>query len=368
MARLLDSALVERPMSIFSRYVLRRFLPAFLACLAALILILFMNKFTRLISLAALKGASLSWIMACFALLLPYFLSLTLPAAYLVASMVTLDRFVQDRELLAARLAGFSFFELTWPLGALSLLLSVSMLGLNHWAAPDGLRRFHRRYESVSSGFSRIEPGVLSAFGAARIRVRAVDTKTGEMKGVNLFTQREGHWIVVTAPRAVITGEGAETTLDLRDGRLLLPNSDEVIQGNFARFRIPLHPKTPLVPSAGEAREMTSVELLSRTRAIDAPSELGREYSAELSLRSAAASAPLVFYWLVVPIFFLLKPARRGRGFSAGLLVLLVFYSLLAAGAVLSRRGSGLEGVLFPWLATVSGLIAGAPLVWSCFY
>ena len=353
-------------MSIFSRYVLRRFFPAFLACLAALILILFMNKFVRLAAIAALKGASPAWIFACFALLLPYFLSLTLPAAYLIGCMITLDRFIQDGELLAARLAGFSFFQLTGPLAALGLLLSASMLALDHRVAPDGLRLFHRRYADVAGGFSRINPGALTPFGSGWIRVHDVDPKTGWMQSVNLFTRRDGRWLVVTAPRGVVAGEGLESTLDLRDGSFQLPNTDEFVQGSFDRFLIPLHPTTPSVQSGEDAREMTSAELLSRTRVVDAASELGREYSTEFSLRSAAASAPMVFYWLIVPIFFQLKPSRRGRGFAAGLLVLLVFYGLLAAGIVLGRREGGFDGALFPWLATVSGLVAGAPLVWGC--
>ena len=354
-------------MTIFSRYVLRRFFPAFLACLSALVLILFMNKFVRLVAVAALKGASPAWILSCFALLLPYFLTLTLPAAYLIGSMVALDRFIQDGELLAARLAGFSFFELTRSLGALSLLIAALMLALDHWAAPDALRLFHRRYAAVAVGFSRLEPGVLSPFGSGRIWVRAADPKTGEMRDVHLFDRREGRWLIATAPRASVVGRGEESTLDLRDGRLQLPDSGELVQGTFARFLIPLHPRAPFVRPGEEAREMPSAEILSRSRAVDAASELRREYAGELSLRSAAASAPLVFYWVVVPIFFRLRPGQRGRGFAAGLLVLFLFYALLAAGVVLSRRGSGLGFVLFPWLATAAGLIAGAPLVWSCF-
>jgi lipopolysaccharide export LptBFGC system permease protein LptF len=355
-------------MPIFPRYVLRRFFPSFLACLAALILILFMNKFVRLTAVAALRGASPGWVLACFALLLPYFLSLTLPTAFLIGCMITLDRFSQDGELLAARLAGFSFLQLTWPLLALSLLLCAAMLGLDHWAAPGGLKRFHRRYESVSSGFARIEPGVLTRFGTGRIRVREVDGKTGWMRGVNLFLRRDEKWLIVTAPRATVAGEGVEAALDVRDGRLQLPNSEDLVEGRFERFLIPLHPTAPSARPGEDLREMPSGEVLSRRKAVDAASSPGKEYSTELSLRSAAASAPLAFYWLVVPVFFLLKPSQRGRAYASGLLVLLVFYGLFAAGAVMSRRAGGLAGTLYPWLATAAGLAAGAPLAWNCFF
>ncbi|MFI5363906.1 MAG: LptF/LptG family permease [Elusimicrobiota bacterium] len=355
-------------MSIFSRYVLKRFFPAFLACLAALIMILFMNKLARLIAVAALKGASPAWIVACFGLLLPYFLTLTLPAAFLLASMVTMDRLAVDGELLAARLAGFSFFELTWPLAALSLLLSVSMLGLDHWGAPAGLRRFRARYSDVSRGLSRLEPGVLSPFGNGKIRVRAVDSKTGELRGVDLFAKRDDRWLIVTAPRADFIGAGVEETLVLRDGQLQLPDTEELVRGNFSRLLVPLHPTAaPLTPGE-DSREMPSGELLSRARGYDAGSETGRAYATEVSVRSAAASAPFVFFWLAVPIFFLLRPGQRGRGFAGGIVVLFVFYSLLAAGVVLSRRGGGRVGALFPWLGTAAGLAAGIPLVWNCFF
>lgn len=354
-------------MSIFPRYVLRRFFPPFAVCLGALILILFMNKFVRLIALAALKGASPAWILACFALLMPYFLTLTLPTAFLIGSMITLDRFVQDGEFFAARVTGFSFIELTWPLAALALAISVTMLGLDHWVVPRSLNLFHGRYEAVSNRFSRIQPGVLTALGSGRIQVRSVDPKTGWMRDVNLFMRRENRWLIVTAPRAVIIDEGEESTLDLRDGNLQLPNSKELISGTFVHFLVPLQPVRPAVPLVKEPREMTSGELLSRERSVDEVSGRGR-YSTELSLRSAAAFAPAVFYWIIVPIFFQLKREKRGRGFAAGLIVLLFYYGFLAVGVVLSRGGGAFESVLYPWLSTIMGLIVGAPLIWSCFY
>ena len=111
---------LEAPLRILPRYCLRLFAPVFLLCLSVFTGVLLMNNFLRLFNMALLKGISLFWILGCFLRLLPYFLSLALPMAFLVATMVTLGQLSEQGEVMALRASGFSFLDLTWPFLAMA--------------------------------------------------------------------------------------------------------------------------------------------------------------------------------------------------------------------------------------------------------
>ncbi|MDE2144084.1 MAG: LptF/LptG family permease, partial [Elusimicrobia bacterium] len=102
-------------MPILPRYVLRQFLPTFGAGLVLFFSVLLMNQFLRLFTLAVMKGLPPAWILACFARLLPSFASLTVPMAYLVATMITLGALTDSGEVMALRSAGFAYDEIVRP-------------------------------------------------------------------------------------------------------------------------------------------------------------------------------------------------------------------------------------------------------------
>src|SRR5688500_5133901 len=99
-------------MSILSRYLVRSYLPVFLLCLDVFLFVLLMSYFLRLFNLAVMKGISLGWIFYCFSRLLPYFMSLALPMAFLVALLLSLGQLSESGELMALRSSGFSFREI----------------------------------------------------------------------------------------------------------------------------------------------------------------------------------------------------------------------------------------------------------------
>jgi lipopolysaccharide export system permease protein len=354
-------------MSILFRYILRRFASTFALCLGILILILFMNKFLGLFNMAVMKGVPLTWIFSSFALLMPYFLSLTLPLAYLIAVIVTLDQFVRGDELLALRAAGFSFFDFLRPFLALGVALSAVMLFVNHKLAPEDLHFFHTRYAAASRRVSRVElePGTFSTVGRWRIYAASVDRESGRLTDAYLLEWQNDNPLVVKAPRGLFLGEGSQSVLELYDGSLIAPSRDpgRISVGKFKRCRIGLSgaPSTSLMHQG--PKETQSRDMLGRMKALPAHSEGWNRFALEISLRCALALAPFVFCLVEVPLFFCLQDRRRILGFLGGLLVMFLFYWLLAYGAGLGRRRP--ELVLFaPWLGNLAGLLAGSILSW----
>src|SRR5438045_9654172 len=96
-------------MPILARYLFRQYLPTLFLCLAVCVSVLLMNQFLRLFNLAVLKGISPFWILACFARLMPYLLSLAFPMAFLVALLLTLGYLSENGEIMALLSSGCSF-------------------------------------------------------------------------------------------------------------------------------------------------------------------------------------------------------------------------------------------------------------------
>ena len=356
------------PLSILPRYCLRLFLPVFLLCLAVFTGVLLMNNFIKLFNMALLKGISWLWIAGCFARLLPYFLSLAVPMAFLVATMLTLGQLCEQGEVMALRACGFSFMELTWPFLALAAVLSGVNLYLNHKAAPDGFHSFRKQYAVAAQQVSKVDlqPGSFMRLGTWKLYARQAEPDTGRLAGVYLVRQeaRESGLRVSAREGLLSVAEGKSFNLELEHGTLQLPNvePDKFTAGRFARYRL-------RVPVAGAAQtqrmldipEINSSGLKARIDAPETTAQHRNEYTVELSLRSAAALAPFVFFWIAAPLGLRFSRHSRGMGFAASLAILMAYYGLVAVGMGLGRRHDRLAGAA-PWLADAAGLALGVVL------
>ena len=358
------------PLSILPRYCLRLFAPVFLLCLGVFTGVLLMNNFLRLFNLALLKGISLFWIAGCFLRLLPYFLSLALPMAFLVAVMVTLGQLCEQGEVMALRASGFSFLDLTWPFLAFAVVCSAALLLLNHKTAPAGFHSFRKQYAVAAQQVSKVDlqPGSFLRLGPWKLYASRADPDTGRLEGVYLVragAKAKESGLRVSARQGLLTiAPGRSLELELSDGGLQLPNKEpeKFTSGRFSRYRLS-------VPVAGSAQgqsapdipEITSAQLRERIAEPDRDVQSRNEYKVELSMRSAVALAPFVFFWIAAPLGLRLERHSRGLGFAVSLLVLMVYYGLVAVGVGVGRRHDRFSSSA-PWLADAAALALGAVL------
>ena len=353
---------------ILPRYLLRQFLPVFFLCLTIFTGVLLMNHFLRLFNMAVMKGISLFWIAGCFARLLPYLCSLAVPMAFLVALMVCLGQLSESGEVTALRASGFSFTEMSWPFLALGVLLSGLLFFLNHKAAPEGFHSFRKQYVAAAQQIARIElqPGSFMKLGPWRLYARQASRGSDSIEGVYLVrSEISSSAIRISARRGRLHLEKEQgVELELLDGDLQLPNHnpERFTAGHFERYTVAV----PLAGVAAVERELDIPEISSRglkARMADPKTtpQHRLEYVVELTVRSAAALSPFVFFWIAAPLGLKLGKHSRGVGFAASLGVMLAFYGLLAAGIGVGRRHESLARVA-PWAADVAGLILGAVL------
>lgn len=353
-------------MPILPRYVLRIFLPAFAVCLGIFIGVLLMNQFVKLFNLAVMKGISLVWIASCFARLLPYFLSLAMPMAFLLAMLLTLGQLAETGEIMALRACGFSFFEINWPFLALATALSGLLLLFNHSVSPDGFHSFKKQQLQAAGQIARVDvqPGSFMRLGPWKLYARAADPDTGRLEGVYLIRAETGSGVRVSARSGALRFEGGAVSLDLEQGSLQLPNPapEKFTSGEFERYSV----RVPVAAALEKDRrldipEMSTRRLKARIEAPDTTPEQRLEYLVEIAVRSAAAASPFVFFWIAAPLGMSMGRHSRGLGFAASLVVLMAFYGLLAAGIGVGRRDARFSS-LAPWAADAVILVVGLGL------
>ncbi|MBI4676036.1 MAG: LptF/LptG family permease [Elusimicrobia bacterium] len=352
-------------MTILPRYLLRVFLPFFGLCLALFTAILLMNSFLKLFSLAVTKGISLIWILSCFSRLLPYFLGLTVPMAFLVAMLMALGQLSERGEIMALRSSGFSFREMTRPFLVVAVLLTGILLWVNHKVSPEGLHSFRGRQSYASQQLARIdlEPDSFVNLGEWRLYAKEADRVTGNIKDAYLVRAGVDRGLRVSAPSGSLRlKKGQGFVLELRNGALQLPGrtSDKFTSATFARYRLFVPLSGPVeMGRSPDTQEFKSLHLWQMARAPGMPRERRNEYLVEVSVRSAAAFSPFVFFWIGAPLGLGVGRFGKGKGFVVSLGILFVFYGLLAFGIGLGRRYDSLSFAA-PWTADGVGLAIGA--------
>ena len=355
-------------MPVLSRYLLGVYLSPFALCLSSFLAVLLMNYFLRLFNIAVTKGISVGWIFLCFAKLAPYFLSLALPMAFLVALLLTLGQLSESGEVMALRASGYSFRELMKPYFAMAMLLTAALVYTNHWASPRGFHAFKESYADALAQVSRLDfdSRALTGLGDWEIYSDAVDRESGRLSGVRLIKRQGGYKrLRIAAPRGRAELEKRRgLRLTLENGQLAWPNEDPKSHTTAAFRRSELF--IPFADSSRYVRDLDMQELTTedlKARAGDPSLEetRRREYATEAALRGAGALAPLALFFVACPLGLSLERRSRAVSFALSLAVLFGYYGLLAVGMGLGRRGGELNA-LAPWLADMAAFAAGAAL------
>jgi len=121
---------------ILFRYLISEIIPPFLLGLLAFTSVLLIGRILRLIELVVTRGVPILQILKLFSLILPTFLEMTVPMAFLLAILLGLGRISNDQELLAMKASGISAAQILWPVAALASVIALITFFLTMFARP----------------------------------------------------------------------------------------------------------------------------------------------------------------------------------------------------------------------------------------
>ncbi|HWO40403.1 MAG TPA: LPS export ABC transporter permease LptF, partial [Candidatus Eisenbacteria bacterium] len=342
-----------------NRYLVSELLPPFFFGLLTFTFVLLIARILKLIELVVTRGVPLTQIAALFALILPTFLELTVPMAFLLAVLLAFGRLSSDHELLAFKASGVSPLQMLWPVAmvafavaALTLLLTMTVRPAANAAMKKELYEIARARVSTAlkeKVFNDEFPNIL-------IYVEEIIPPGNTAQGILIVDKRDPtKEDVILGKVALISTDEETNTLGLKlfDGSIY---EQQRKRSGFSQTRFNIYDyKLDLDELVGPVKKRNTgpkeMSLQNLLAAIEQKQARGNKAIAErmeLHQRIAFAFAPLVFCLLGVSLTLLPRNSRtnRSRAFAWCLFWFLIYYALLSLG-----KAVGDEGLLHPAIA-----------------
>lgn len=347
-------------MSIFARYMAKRFVQPFFYGLALFAILIFLgDTFDRMNHIV--KSRAPVWtVLECLWLSVPYWAVRVIPMATLLATLMAMSGFVQSGEWLATQSVGLEtkrfWTPLLWCAAAVSLFALLAQETVSPWALARSRRLWRERvhpewewtkYQNVAliggpdqfveawlflPKEGKLERPTLETFGERGVAAQ-LDAKTA------LWSPSAGRWIF---------HDGVERSF----------GEQGVTEKAFKTFYSDLRtPPLELVPRATNPDELTLREVRSQTRRAGRFGGSARELEVALHAKLAYPWVSLVLAALGIPIALRLRRSSKVVSFCAALGLSFLYLWFIEVGRALGVSGS-IPPFAAAWLANAlfSGL------------
>jgi lipopolysaccharide export system permease protein len=359
------------------RYIGREILTPFLLGLAVFTGILLIARILKLMELVVNRGVPALQVLRLFSFILPAFLEVTVPMALLLGVLVAFGRMSSDSEVVALHTSGVSLYQLLRPVAVFAIAIYGLTLALSIYARPWGNRQLREGLYEIAK--VRASAGIREKifnddFKGLVIYVEEIEPPGTTLKSILISDNRNGGQRNTVFARLGIVLNDEETrtlTLRLLDGTIhsFEPSGRSYHHTEFGIYDLSLNLDTALAHIRRREREPSEMGLGELRRAIAEKMGAGQPSLAEqveLHRKFSIPFACLVFAAIGVPLGVQPTRAVRSRGFSASLVLILVYYLLLSLGESLGERGTlpplvalWIPNVLFAGLAGLLLLRAG---------
>ncbi len=348
---------------IMDRYIFREILAPFFLSMAALTLVLFLQKMFRLAELVISKGASVASTVKVFAYIMPSFLVITVPMSFLVGTLTAFTRLSSDSEVTAMKASRISLYSMTRPVMLFALLSFLFAAAMSLFIAPEANHalKVHLFNLVKSKALVGIEPGVFSStFDGMVIYVDKMES-LDQMEGIFISDERSGkepYAIIARRGMLIANPQSLQVTLAMKQGSVhTLPRDDQSYSTmTFESGNLFLDISHALIrqnSSEKDVEEVNSLELLRILKRTASAGGSVREMEDEIHKRLSIPFACLVFGLVGAPLGIRKSRSGKSAGVAIALLVFLIYYIVLAAGMNLSKTGQ-LAPALAYWIPNLA--------------
>jgi lipopolysaccharide export system permease protein len=336
---------------ILFRYLVSEILPPFFVGLLAFTFILLVGRMLKLIELVVTRGVPLLQIGKLFSLILPTFLEMTVPMAFLLAILLGLGRMSNDQEILAMKASGVSPPQILWPIAMVAFFIALATLALTLFVRPAA--NFALKKELYNIAKSRIGTALKEKvfnddFPKILIYVEEIIPPGNTAQGVLIVDNRDKtREDIILGKVARITTEEETNSLGLRlfDGSIY---EREKNRPGFSQTRFNIYDfKLDLDELVGPVRQRESgpkeMPLFDLLAAIDEKQSRSADTipeRMELHQRISFGFVPLIFCLLGVSLTLLPRASRANRSWGLVICIvwLMTYYALLSLGKALGDK------------------------------
>lgn len=353
------------------RYILKELLRPTLFGLMVFGSLWMVNLMIRMADFFVSKGVAVSAVVKIFLYSTPGILVTAAPMASLLGALLAMGRLNGDSEIIAAKGCGISYGRMMVPVFCMGLAMSCTAFVFNDWVVPFANERRELILTNeviLKKPLPRVAKDVFFDGGSFRVFVRSYDPESEEMQEVTCYQfQKDGFPMVTEAELAKLH----PNKWVFRNGVTHVYRPDGSLERSvrFASWTYPFRTKHgTYVPqdddpetcrSHKDPKEMSFLELLKYIRCRRSKGVDTRREEVDLWFKTAFPFANLFLVLVGTPL-----AARNlrsgGSGVGLSILLMFVYYVLLATGKAL---GDG--GKLTPFLgAWAPNIVMGLVAVW----
>jgi len=369
---------------VLDRYIVRELAsPLGFGCVL-LTFFLVIDRIYNLTDLVITKGVPFYLVVQLLAFMLPSFLAITLPMAFLSAVLLAGGRLASDLEIVAFRAAGVSALRLFRPVLLASLVIMAATAWFTLVLNPLANREFQRQLFRIlqAKAASGLQERVfLGTFGDVTIYVEDVSVSQVALRGLLVSDERDPKLSrIITAREGRLRSDEANQriTLSMIDGAV---NEVDVIPGvaqpttadplrpavapryrytRFETYDMSLAMSSPLIGAARNdkpERDATLGELNQKIAEYRHQRVNRLPYEIERHKRFALPAAALVFGLIAFPLAIRSHRGGRSIAFIGSLVILVIYYLLITSLEGFALRGR-IPAAVAIWTPNV--LFAGA--------
>jgi len=405
---------------ILPRYILKEHLSPFFLSLLVVTFVLFIDRAIDLMNTIIEKKLDIGTVLQLFGLSLPYMLSLSIPMAVLVATILTFGKLTVDRETIAMKASGINIYSLLGPLFIAAILLTGLMVYFNHYFLPNTNHKLKNLTVKIAyyRPMTIIKPKEFTTISDYTIYTE--ENLNDELKNVLVYDRTQANFPrIITAQkgRVIQMDKGNSLQVILLNGEM--HNTNEQEKGKyqvtkFETFTVNIRDLTTGM-DFGESgyrsdREMTYNQLVTsikdrkqelinqkleitnlqkrleelqkqpddyaksvETRRLSIMKSMAEDQYKEIleNLRSlqveyhkkfALAFAIIIFVMIGVPIGLMTRSSGIGMAFSVSSVIFLIYYIALTGGEQLADRAL-MSPFLSMWITNIIFFIIGLWLI-----
>lgn len=333
-----------------NRYVISEVLsPSFLA-LMVFTFLLVMGQLPDLTGLVVNKGVPFVRIAKLFCYLLPNFLIITIPLAFLLGILLAFGRLSADSEFVALKSSGVSLYSLLKPVLFFALFCTLATGILTLYGKPAGKTAFRDELFSIASEQVSVglEAGVFNdSFAGLVIYAEQVDERHDRMSRVFLSDERSAKApanIFAETGRFIRDPQQQTLVLRLRNGTVHYLATEEAQSYQtiaFTAYDVNLDIGSGLADASERQHsisEFSPSEILRERRNSTNPLVTNR-LDVELHKRLSTSMTPFIFALIGIPLALQSNRSGKGAGFAMALSISLSYYILLSLARTLAEKG-----------------------------
>lgn len=331
---------------ILYRYIFRETAVPFLLGMAVFTFVLLMGRLLKLVDMVFAKGVPFVDVCRLILYMLPSFLLVSIPMAFLLAVLLAFGRLSTDSEITAMKAGGVGVASLLPPVLAFAALAYLATTFVTVYALPWGNTSFKRfLYEVIETrAATSIREKVFNDdFPGLVIYMDDYDQASHEISGILIQDERnpeEPSTIFAASGWIAASHEAKTVRLHLEDGSIHRGVGREGYRlVEFTSYDLHVNLQHQAKKDLLNELDMTLDELLGQLRKPVGDAKFLRDVRIELHRRFALPFACFVFAVIGVPLGIQNQRSGRAGGFSAGIFLLMAYYVLLSAGKTVSEKG-----------------------------